>query len=203
MTVRAYLLPIVNVTDARGHVLRVPKYFQEPGQAPLAGLEGLDVIGSNDFGLQPTMLVVADVTPAQHTVLSTQGDVTSIPADITQTISTTALATVKSNLEALNLPAQWVTTSNTYAQVLHAVMGIFQFAGRFVALTGIDPFSGGVTLDTRFNQLSQAVQNGITNTAADQGLSTAGLTPTSTLRQILKSIADQYPPFVVGGLTFI
>jgi hypothetical protein len=201
MTVRVYLLPAVTVTDARGHVLRVPKYFAEPGQLPLAGLEDVPAT-SNDFGLQPTMLVVADVTPAQHTLLSTQGDVTAIPADITQNVSTTALATVKANLEALSLPAGWVTTTNTYSQVLHAVMAIFQFAGRFQALTGLSPFNGGATLDTRFNQLSQTVQDGIVNTAADMGLSTAGLTPTTTLRQILKSIADQFPPFTVGPLTF-
>jgi hypothetical protein len=203
MTLRAYLIPINEVTNPRGQSLRVPKYFPIGGgaQSPIAGLEGLDIAGEDDFGLQPTMLVVADVTPAQHGVLAGQPDVVSVPADISQNISAAALPTVQNELEALNIPGNWVTTSNTYQQVLHFVMACFQFAGRFVALTGLDIYAGNVTLNTQFNQLPAAARNGLQATATDMGLSTAGITGTSTVRDILQSVANQLPPYSLGGLS--
>lgn len=182
-------------------VLRVSKYLAASGQAALAGLEGLDYSGS-DFGLEPTMLVVANVSPAQHTILIAQLDVTALPVDTTQAIGAGALATVKANLEALKLPAAWVTTANTYQQVLHVVLAIFQFAGRFAALTGLDPFAGGFTLDSTVSQLPLAARNGLTATAVDMGLSTAGVTGATTLRAMLKSVADQLPAYQFGGLIF-
>lgn len=201
MTVRVYLIPIVTVTDSRGHSLRVPKYFAAPGQTAIAGLEGLSFTGS-DFGLEPVMMVVADVTPSQHTVLSTQSDVLALPADTTQLISAIALPTVTSSLEALKLPATWVTTANTYQQVLHVVLAIFQFAGRFQTLTGLSPFGGGFTLNSTISQLPAAARNGLTATAVDMGLSTAGVTGATTIRVMLLNVANQLPAYTIGGLTF-
>jgi hypothetical protein len=53
-------------------------------------------------------------------------------------------------------------------------------------------FTGGVTLSTTFGSLPQAVQNAIISAAQSFNISTAGLTASTTMRVILKALADNF-----------
>lgn len=193
MAIRFYILPIETIDNGRG-----PKYLKWR-LAPA----GLNVRwAAMDFGLEPVMLVWADVTGGQHTALSANADVISIPANIDNNITAGALNNVKAALEGLNIPAGWVTTGHTYRQVLRIVAGLFQFAQRFHGLHGERLFGGGFTMETQFQDLPQAVRTKLIAAAESHDYDTSALSGASTVRQILKFLADQWDSeeIVMGGV---
>lgn len=196
MAIRFYLIPIEIVDGNK----RGPKYLKWRFTENVAPL---DVLWSGmDFGLEPVMLVQADVTPAQHTTLSGNADVISIPANIDNNITAGALSAVKAALETLNVPAGWVTTGFTYRQVLRMVAGLFQFAQRHHGAHSERLFSGGFNMDTQFSALPLAVRQRLIATADSLNYDTSGLSGSNTIRQILKNVADQWgsKPIIIGGI---
>lgn len=167
-----------------------PKYF-----------EGIST-SNRDYGLENTFLVGADVTPAQHTLIASNLDVIAIPQNINAPIGLTALQTVKDKLEALHVPAHWVTTEHTYRQVIAAVGRLFLFMGRFHARQARTFFESGVTLDLRLNQLTQTQREALEDAAISLGLDLSRITQTTTIRQAFKALLDQMPSFSLHGESF-
>jgi hypothetical protein len=148
-------------------------------------------------------LLAAYVTPAQHTILAAQTDVLAIPVPLDSNVSGAALSRVQSVLESMNIPGSWVTTSFTYRQVIGTVGKVIAIAQRYNGLFGTQKlFESGITLDTQWNQLSQAQKNRLQAVADDLRLDTSGITNQMTLGQILKAIADQLPSFGMEGEIF-
>jgi hypothetical protein len=144
-----------------------------------------------DMGNEPFCLVGTDITDSLHISLSGHADVIPVPLNLDQTLGA-QLATVQSLLEAHNIPVGWVTSVNTYREILRVVMKLFQFLQRFQWFTPARLFSAGVTLDTQFNQLSVGFRTVLQNVAVSMNFDTSGLTGASTVRQILKNAADQW-----------
>lgn len=194
MASRLYLVPVIG-TGTR----------QEPRRAKYFSDFTRDTLPSSwmDFGLEPVMLVGADVTNDQHLSISANIDVVSIPANIDATISALALTQVQNALEGMNIPANWVTTAMTYRFVLRVVVGMFQFAQRYQGLGGGRLFGTGISLGTQFNQLPAAVRSRLIETAESFGYDTSSLSGNSTIRQILKFLGDQWgsKSIVLGGIT--
>jgi hypothetical protein len=73
---------------------------------------------------------------------------------------------------------------------------MFSFIQRYGVLYVTPPapsiFTGGVSLSTTFGSLPQAVQNAIISAAQSFNISTSGLTASTTLRIILKALADNF-----------
>lgn len=153
-----------------------------------------------DYGSEASFLMAADVTGAEHTSLSAQTDVLAVPPALDNNVSAIALATVRSKLEAANLPGSWVTTSHTYRQVLRTVRRAITLVQRYRGLHGL-PLFDGVTLATQWNQLTQAQKDRFRAAADDLGLDYSAVTNDMTLRQILKLVADQLPDITLGGET--
>lgn len=157
-----------------------------------------------DYGMEPVMLVGANVTPEEHATITNNVDVISIPQNLDATISLTALSTVQNRLEALRIPAAWVTTSNTYRDVLRVVYRVFSVFGRFWALYGKTVFESGITLDTRMNEMTAGQRNALSNVLTNSlGLGDLSwITNTATMRQVLKGAADRLPAGSLMGETF-
>lgn len=189
--VRVYVVP--KAGTGIGHDGLHPKYFREAGVSDWEQL---------DYGLEDAFLVVADVTPTQHTSLASNLDVIALPQDLTQPIGPTALTTVQQKLEGLHIPAGWVTEGMTYKQILTVVGKGFLFMERFDGINGRTFFEAGITLDTRINQLTQAQRNALVATADSFGLDTSGVTGPMLVRQALKLIWDQLPGFTLHGQQF-
>jgi hypothetical protein len=190
VTVRFYIVPREGAGTAKDDYR--PKYVRDMGVE----------FDSWDYGLEPTFLVAAEVTTPQHTSLASNIDVVAIPQNLDATISATALPIVQSNLEALHIPAGWVTTSHTYRDVLRIVGKLFQFMQRFDGIHARIFFESGITLDTRINQLTQAQRDALNAAAASMGLNTSSITGPMLIRQALKILGDQMPAFVLKGETF-
>jgi hypothetical protein len=159
--------------------------------------------GFMDYGAENLMLVAVDLTPAEFTQVNSNVDVLAVPANLDANVSALAVDTIQSKLEASNLPAEWVTTALTYRQVLGRVMRVIGVAQRYQALFG-RIFSGAISLDTRMNQLTQAQRQRLLDVAADLGIDASSVGPTTTVRQVLRILADQLNPngLVFGGETF-
>lgn len=195
MALRVYLTPIIgsgaSVADSRR-----AKYFK--------GTSASGKFVLIPYGLEPFGLVVAEVTPAQHTALTANSDLQSFPANLDTQLTAGVVTTVKAGLESLSIPGGWVTTALTYRNLLRVVIQIFQFSQRFHGLGGGRLFPAGVTLDTQFSALSAGQRTSLQAAATSFGWDTSGLTGANTLRQILKAMADQWGsnPISVGGETF-
>ena len=194
MAIRIYVMPIVeNIFN--GNIFRSPKYIglNFHGQQIATALPGLEALlpGMMDYGFQPICLYIVDVTPAQHTLLSAQTDVLSVPANIDNNLSTAAVNATKTFLESINIPNGWINTSLTYRQVLRLIGWLFQFMQR---LHGIYPhklFDGITALDTTYGSLTPEWQSALLQAGQSFGFDTSGLTSNTTLRTILKFMADQ------------
>jgi len=143
-----------------------------------------------DYGLMPVFFVAAEVTPEQHTTLAAQADVIAIPADITQEIGA-GVATVQARLEQLRIPADWVTASHTYRQVLRRVLAWFMFAQRHHGLHGERLFPDAADLETRVGQLDAGLRQRLIATAGSLALNTSAVTLNTSIRQLLGIITNQ------------
>lgn len=153
-----------------------------------------------DFGAEPLCLFSADIPDDLHAQFAAQPDVLALPLNLDQAIGA-QLTTVQNALESRNIPAQWILDTHTYRQVIRIVAQLCQFLQRLNGLTASRLFKSGITLDTRFNQLSVTMRQLLVDAATSFNYNTSSLSGTSTLRNILKTMADQWSQIemFIGG----
>ena len=135
---------------------------------------------------------MAEVTQEQHDALVANSDVTAVPENIDQNITSGAIPAVKTALETLRIPADWVTTAFTYRQILRMVAGLFQFAQRHYGMHKEVLIDSQAQLDLRWNQIPLARRNRILATADSLGYDYSAIQPTWLIRRILKLLADAW-----------
>jgi len=108
-----FIIPIETVVRSSGQAVRQEKYV------PALGVDRAIV------DIADTAICWADCTPAQESSVAANADVVLIPP-LDSTITAGALATVKSKIEALDIPGQWVTAGMSYRTVLRVVIGMAQ-----------------------------------------------------------------------------
>jgi hypothetical protein len=180
---RLYLMPVIGSGASQGDARR-PKY----ADTHLADLPW----GMIDYGAEPACMVgVQDIPDAAHTALAAEPDCVALPLNLDAAIGA-QLNQVQNVIEALNVPAQWVQATHTYRQVARLVTAMFQFMQRLDGIGFGRLLNGTVTLNTRFNQLPQATRGKLIEAAQSMNFDTSSLSSTSTIRTILKAMADQW-----------
>lgn len=172
MSVRVYIVPVV--ADVVGFTA---KYFNDLGVSWTGQL----------YGLEPVMLVAADVTGPQHTSIAANGDVAAFPLNLDAVIGAN-LATVQAQLESRDMPSDWVDASMTYRQLLKWLTRLFALVQRITGMYDLDPFAN-VTLDTVIGPLWASR---LEDVAASFG-QTVTVPPGATIRQVFKAVADLVP----------
>jgi len=193
--IRFYILPI---EIAEGNH-RGPMYLKWRFNAT-----GIDCKWSmKDYGLIPAAMVACDLTQAQHEQLVTNPDVAAAPENIDNNISDIAIPAVKEVLEALRIPAGWVTNAYTYRQILRMVGGLFLFAQRYHGMHNEQLIDNVGQLDLQWSQIPTDRQNRIKATADALGYTYADVKNTWLVRRILKHLADQWgnTPILFGFVT--
>lgn len=190
MAFRLYVVPIVG-TGAHGDGRR-PKYFTD-------GTIAAGPWGWVYYGLEPWSVVGADLSATDDAIIAGKPDVQALPFDLSPLLTSSQVTGIRAFLENANIPAGWVDTTDTWAVVVRGVLGMFSFLGRYAGIyaeqngtAAPSIFLGGVTLSTTFGSLPAAVQSAMLATATDQGIATAGLAAGTTLRVILRFVADAY-----------
>lgn len=205
-SVQIYLVPKVG-TGAHGDEFRA-KYIADGATDYPASATGA-IAGSAsamDYGLEPIMLVLANVTPGEDASISAQPDVIKVPSGLDTLPSSLNLSTIKAQLEALKIPAGWINNTHSYREIMRFVTQLFQIFQRYhfvsvnAGLSGT-LFTSGITLDSTFGQLSASQRNALQQVAVDLGISTAGITNGTTLRAALRIIGPQLPPISLMGVS--
>lgn len=201
MAIRFYLLPIEQVVSGTS-TLRGPKYLPWRFDPDPPALVSPASQRNMDYGMEPVMLAACDIADTEHATLAAQADVTSIPANLDSVIATVnARNTVRSRLEAFNIPANWVIVGVSYRQVLRCVMAIFGIAQRFNGLGMTRLVVPGVTMSTPYSDMPVAYRNALVQAIDELGYDRSGLTASSTLRDLLESIANQAAPAEMLGVS--
>ena len=192
MAFRLYLVPVVGTGSSSADARR-PKYFD-------AFTSGW---AANGYGLEPHMLVAADLSGADDTSLTANADVTALPFYLGDTLTAGQVTATQTALESRNLPAGWVTTAFTWRAVLRVVLGVFHFMQRYHNVSGGQRlFLAGVDLERTLGSLPQQVRDDLQATANSFGYDTSPLTGGNTIRQALKLLADNWSNtrFRIGGI---
>lgn len=187
-----YLVPLIG-TGTKDDMRR-PKYVADANATYVA----------MPYGFQPACFVAADLSNADDTALSAQSDVARIPDTLDANPSAGGVTAAQTALEALFIPAGWINTGLTWRQITRTVAGLFQYTQRLHGIGGNVRLVDGTTpLSTQFNQLPLAVRQSMIAAAESFGYDTSSLSGTSTLRTILKTLADQWgaAPIQIGGIT--
>ncbi len=183
---RFYLVPVVLNPDG----IRTAKY-----DSLLCAVQ----CGMMDYGPENVMLVAATMNASRDAAVAANSDVDAIPVNIDQNLPAAQVTTVQNHLEAKSIPAHWVNTSLTWRQVLRTLSGLFQFLQRYGTIHGYAPSLGSVSLDATYASLPASARMDLKSAALSMGYDISGVTPSSTLRQILKSMADQWARAIVLG----
>jgi hypothetical protein len=191
-----YLLPIAINGNLRG-----PKYF---------ACRATNFIGIvckwavMDYGFMPSGLLHAkDISAGDHASLIANADVFLFPlANLDQAVSN--VTDIRTFFETFQVPTDWLTPSNTYRQLLRSLAGIFQFGQRYTGLSLQPLFGAGVTLDTRYRDLTAQQQGWFDATVTSFGYPSTIIRPNNTFRQMLKAAGDAWgaQPFYLGGVEF-
>lgn len=188
MTIRVYIMPMIT-GGGKGGVARKPKYTPT-GWACIP------------YGSENVCIMSANVDAATHSTISSDAQVSALPTNLNNNLTTGAVNQAQTFFDNLNIPSQWVSTSITYTQLIRNTGRIFEIAQCFEGSIG-KLFVGGVTLSTQFQNLPTNVKSVLQNIAISRGWDTSGLTATSTVRQILKFMADQFTdPIQLLGVVY-
>jgi hypothetical protein len=195
---RLYIMPITGVGTREDP--RVPKY-----RNTILTPNGT-IWAMMDYGYRSTCLLAAETSAIVHNALVANSDVFAFPDNFQvsgATVSSQSTA-VQTSLEGFGIPAHWVQSQDTYLSVAHTTGAMFQFAQGLNGILGnVDPFAGA-TLNTQFRNLAQATQDATHQVGARFGWDTSGITPTMTLRNMVKYMADQWgaTPLLLGPFIF-
>lgn len=152
-----------------------------------------------DYGLEPVFLVCADVSPAQHTAITANADVISVPANLSNQIGA-SLAAAQAALESVNIPANWITSNMTWSTALRGVAIMFMILQRMNGRGFISRFfDSGITLNSTIGDLPQNVRTRLQEAAVSLGANVSSINLSTTLRSALRTVGSQLTLRVLLG----
>jgi hypothetical protein len=195
VAVRFFIVPRVGSGTTLTDTFR-PAYFGQVATFPqLAGV----LYQAMDYGLDPTFLVGADVTQAQHDFLSVQSDVFALPLLDTTVGGNPTLNQIRNRLEQRSIPGSWLVAGTTYRQIVGRVGRTCQILQRMHGRHNQRLFEAGVTLDSL---LTSTLLTTLVDIGTSFGMTTSGLSTAITVRQALLVLADQFPQIHLAGEVF-
>lgn len=201
--VRFYIVPKVGTGDGQNPFRA--KYLADPASDFPASATGAIAGRAScmDYGLEPIFFCGGDVTALEDASIAAQPDVFVIPAGSLDTLLTSInLTTTKNALEALKIPAGWITIAHTPRDVARFTGQLFQIFQRYHARTGASLFVGGITLDSTFGQLTVGQRTALQLVANDLRLDISGVTNGMTIRAALRALGPQLGSVSLLGVTF-
>ena len=143
-------------------------------------------------------LIEADQTYLDTVAAQPDATLIATETNLDDAIGGTRLVAISNELEAVNVPTQWLAASDTGREVIRVIAGIFQFAQRHEGLNGSAFFSdleaAGFGLNTQWQNLSQAFRDTIQATIDDEGWTDLVIADTDQVRALLRDFAARYEP---------
>ena len=196
MAARLFFAPKVSLTDPNNpEPYMGPKYFADGTVAPTQW-------ASLDFDTY--YLVSADLPAADITLINSQADASVLPVNLDTNLTAGQVTAIQNRLEGMNMPANWVSTSDTWRGVLRVIGGMIRFNQRFKGHgDGAGMFQPGITLSSTVGDLPVGVRQRLNNAATSLGLDTSGITLSTTLRAVYRNLGQQLQniPLTIGQVT--
>lgn len=137
-------------------------------------------------------LIAVDATQTRLDEIAANLDVVTIPQDLDQTPSAALRQDITGILEDHNIPGNWIQQSVEVRETMRSTAWIMTLFGRVWSNTP-EPrdsfFTGGVTLNTQWQNLPTATQNVLIAAAVYFNIN-LDPAPNELFRSILKNIAD-------------
>ena len=187
--IRFYVLPVEQVGIYRG-----PKYFHWRFDPDPPGIDCFWAM--KDYGVINECVIAADITLTDHNNLVASGDVYDFPESMDVNMPTAERNLLIGVLDAAYVPSHWINSSTSYRVALRTITGMFLYMQALSALGG-NPFAWGIDLNTKWSQLSAQQKDWITQAAWNMGYTTDFITTNTTVRQIIKGMADQWGSKVI------
>jgi hypothetical protein len=162
-----------------------------------------DIVGAHwsamDLGLEPTFIVGANLTPAQHAAVAANADVFVFPDINTAVGGNPTLNRTRNELEQRNIPGAWIVSSTTWRQVIGEIGRNCLVLQRLNGRHHQRMFEPGVSLDSAPTQdlLTQMADVGVS-----YGLNVSGLSAALTVRDNLRILTGQMASFGLAGEMF-
>jgi hypothetical protein len=141
----------------------------------------------NAIDIFDAMVIAANTTAAQDSAIGANPDAILVPP----LDATVAVAATKNAIEALGVPAHWITSGMTYRFVLRFICGMGQLLHRVEVILGTDITLTG-NLDKTAAQLPVAVRNAILQACDELGIDRSSMDASTTLREALRIFGQQY-----------
>lgn len=170
-----FLVPIEG-TGTRADPFR-PKYI------PALGVQWSMV----DFG--SIGICWANATSTQETAITANSDAVLVPP-LDNVIAAGALATVRNAVEALHVPAKWITAGMTYRSIVKALVGMAQLTHRMAGM-GVKLVLAG-NLDSTISAFPNNAQTVFAAAIDSLGLNRSAIVGSTTLRAALLNIGQQF-----------
>jgi hypothetical protein len=201
ITLGFYLVPKVGAGTSPLDAFR-PKYIGDFGTAldpmvPKATLR--PSMSAMDLGIEPTFLVGAFLTAAQHTFVTAQSDVFAFPALDVPVGGNPTLNRTRNELEQRNIPGSWIQAATTWRQVIGEIGRNCIILQRLQGRHQRRLFEPGVSLDSL---PSQDLLTQLASVGTSLGLSVTGLSIVNTVRANLMVLTAQILPFGLAGEMF-
>lgn len=183
--------------DANPNAIPLPS---GPDPLPPGTNPGVGVMDYGIYGLQNFAICYARaITQAEHDFLALQSDIYIVPEDLDTAI--TDVQGTRDYFEAAQVPALWLTPSNTYREMIRQFGSIFQFSQRYAGMWAENLFAL-IDLDTALRDWPANVQTQFELTAADFGIDPGLIKPNNDLRQMLQGAGAAFAENVIniGGL---
>lgn len=187
MTIRFYVIPIERTASL---TQRGPKYFKWRYDPNPPGINCPYYM--MDYGDVDVAFICADILDADHTALIANSDVLSLPLNLDQNLTAPAVTAAQNFLEAINIPAGWVSTALTYRQVARLVCAMFQFMQRVTFYLGHSITLPQNWANLTISQIPVDIRDAMAAAAASFYFDYSAVTGSTTIRQVLKGMADAW-----------
>jgi hypothetical protein len=156
-----------------------------------------------DYGDIDQAIMCTYISAADHATVSANSDVLALPVHIDTTMSAGAVSAAQTFLETYNIPANWINTGDTYRATLRITTAFFLFMQRTTGILG-----HGITLPGNWANLTMAnvpvdIRDAMAAAADSFGYDYSWVTDSTTVRQVLKGMADAWgtQPILFGFAT--
>lgn len=201
MSIRLYVLPVERNVTLNSDGAKYLFWRQDPDISDRVGEDGRAIITYGKFN---SCIAAVEATATVHAVLASKADVLQAPANLDNTITNNTVRNqVRTFLETIGLPGNWVVSGTVWREIVRTVCGLFQFAQRYDGLS-----TDGVAFGTRitgnlsiqWQNIPQTVRDAVLATGSTLGYDLSFITPTMIVRNALKTVADMWgtTPFEFG-----
>lgn len=183
----------------------------DPFRAKYSNDAAVTAAGALRSAMQDECLLMLDATQVYLDSVAAQPDAMRIAttANIDSPLTQQQADGAAAFLESRTIPGEFVEAGETRRAAIRGIAGLFLFCQRCEGRFGVGfkkrAVELGVTFATQYNAFPQALKDMFVATCQSEGWDVPpfGLTPSSTLRQILVALADGYAgkPLFIGGVS--